>query len=50
MADIKATQTLNEVLILEVAGDPTLTGGTPAPTGSLALDDTGKLWVKNNCS
>ena len=46
MADIKATQTLNEVLILEVAGDPTLTGGTPAPTGSLALDDTGKLWVK----
>jgi hypothetical protein len=48
MAEIKGQQTLNEVLILEVAGDPSITGGTLAPTGSIALDDTGKLWVKTS--
>ena len=47
MATIKAETTLNEVLILEVAGDPSITLGTPAPLGSIALDDTGFLWSKS---
>ena len=46
MAVIKGEQTLNEILILEVAGDPSINGGTPAPTGSEALDDTGVTWKK----
>lgn len=47
MATIKGQQTLNEVLILEVSGDPSISGGTVAPIGSIALDDTGKLWIKS---
>ena len=46
MATIKGTLTLNEVEILEVSGDPSVSGGTPAPRGSIALDDTGKQWIK----
>jgi hypothetical protein len=47
MATINGQVTVNEVLILEVSGGPSISGGTPAPTGSIALDDTGKLWVKS---
>lgn len=46
MATIKGAITLNEVTILEITGDPSISGGTPAPRGSIALDDTGKQWVK----
>jgi hypothetical protein len=46
MATINGTLTLNEVVILEVIGDPSLAEGTPAPKGSIALDDQGKLWTK----
>lgn len=46
MATIKGTITLNEVSILEITGDPTVSGGTPAPRGSIALDDSGKQWIK----
>jgi hypothetical protein len=46
MAIIKGQITLNEVELIEISGDPSISGGTPSPKGSLALDDTGKLWVK----
>ena len=46
MAEIKGQITINEVSIVEISGDPSISGGTPLPVGSLALDDTGKLWVK----
>jgi hypothetical protein len=46
MATITGQITVDEVLIIEVSGDPSITGGTPAPTGSIALDNTGKTWTK----
>jgi hypothetical protein len=46
VATILGEVTLNEVFIVSVAGDPTISGGTPSPVGSLALDSTGVLWQK----
>ncbi|CAB4125140.1 hypothetical protein UFOVP53_67 [uncultured Caudovirales phage] len=46
MATITGQITVDEVLIIEVSGDPSITGGTPAPVGSIALDKTGKTWTK----
>lgn len=46
MAEIKGQITINEVSIVEISGDPSISGGTVLPIGSLALDDTGKLWIK----
>jgi archaellum component FlaF (FlaF/FlaG flagellin family) len=46
MATITGALTLNEISIIEVSGDPSATGGTPSPKGSIALDNTGKLWLK----
>lgn len=46
MAIIKGQITINEVSVIEISGDPSISGGTQCPIGSLALDDTGKLWIK----
>jgi hypothetical protein len=46
VATILGEVTLNEVFIISVAGSPASGAGTPAPTGSIALDNTGFLWTK----
>lgn len=46
MATIKGAITLNEIQILEIVGDPSVSGGISAPKGSFALGDEGKQWTK----
>jgi hypothetical protein len=50
MATITGQLTLNEVSLLEISGDPSISGGTPAPLGSLALDSSGNIWLKSASS
>jgi hypothetical protein len=45
-AGIKGTITVNELDILEVTGDPALSGGTVASAGSLAIADDGYIYQK----
>ena len=47
MATILGIQTINEVSIYEVDGDPSAGAGTPAPRGSLAIHSaSGTVWIK----
>jgi hypothetical protein len=46
VATILGQITVDETLVIEVASDPSAAGGTIAPQGSLAIDQTGFLWTK----
>ena len=47
MATILGIQTINEVSIYEVDGDPSAGAGTPAPRVSLAIHSaSGTVWIK----
>lgn len=46
MATIQGQITVDSVLIIECDVDPSLTAGTIAPIGSLAVDDSGNWYIK----